>query len=240
MAELYRFTDGIQSIGFSPGLFSENWNGTNFIATAISRSALSITGNLVKNQVTFTFPSTNEFARRRVFDMPGEKWGVEIYEDKTLLWTGRVIMASLAGTKITITTDSTERRDARNPTGARFALHCWKTLYSETCGAIKNNFKTTLTAIPNGTSVEISIPQELNRYAGGIIEKNGESRKIVRNFGTTLIISSPFSNNSTGSADIFPGCNLTSIHCLGFNNILNFGGFEYIPLTNPTERSGLL
>jgi hypothetical protein len=240
MAELYLFTDGTQNIGFSPHLFSETWEGTLYTATAVSRSSLNLSGNLAKSQITFTFPNTTEFAKRRVFDLPGEGWDVRIYEDKVLLWSGRVIGATLAGTKINIVTDSGEKASSRNPTGARFALHCWKNLYSTTCGAIKENFLTTLAVTVSGTTVTLPGVQDLNKFAGGVMEKAGESRRIIRNSGTTLEISTPFVSSASGSADLYPGCALTSVDCTKFNNLVNFGGFEYIPILNPTERSGLL
>lgn len=240
MAELYLFTDGTQNIGFSPHLFSETWGGNLYTATAVSRSSLNLSGNLAKSQITFTFPNTNAFAKRRVFDLPGVGWDVRIYEDYVLQWSGRVIGATLAGTKITIVTDSSEKASSRNPTGARFALHCWKNLYSTTCGAVKANFKTTLAVTVSGTIVTLPGVQDLNKFAGGVIEKAGESRRIIRNSGTTLEISTPFVSSASGSADLYLGCNLTSEECTKFNNLVNFGGFEYIPILNPMERSGLL
>lgn len=243
MAELYKFTDGAQSVGFSPQLLSETWESLAYTATAVSRSSLSLSGNLVKSQVTFTFPSSVDFAKRRVFDLPSVHWYVQIYQDKVLLWTGRVINATLSGSKITILADSTEKTDSRNPTGARFTYHCWKNLYSLTCGANKAAAKTTMTlaVAPSGTTVTLPASQPLNLFSGGIIEKAGESRRIIRSAGTTLEISSPFISQTVDSVDLYPGCNLTSTDCQGkFANILNFGGFEHIPLTNPIERTGLL
>ena len=240
MAELYLFTDGTQNIGFSPHLFSETWGGTLYTATAVSRSALNLSGNLAKSQITFTFPNTNVFAKRRTFDIPDIGWNVKIYQDYLHLWTGRVIGATLAGTKINIATDSTNRSISRNPTGARFALHCWKNLYSTTCGAVKANFKTTLSVSVSGRVVTLSTAQDLNKFVGGIIEKGGESRRIIWNSGTSLEIATPFESPASGNADLYLGCNLTSIDCIKFNNLVNFGGFEYIPFSNPMERSGLL
>lgn len=240
MAELYLFTDGTQNIGFSPHLFSETWGGTLYTATAVSRTSLNLSGNLAKSQITFTFPNTNAFAKRRVFDLPGVGWDVEIYEDYVLQWSGRLIGATLAGTKINIVTDSSEKASSRNPTGARFALHCWKNLYSTTCGVVKASFKTTLAVTVSGTTVTLPGVQDLNKFAGGVIEKAGESRRILRNSGMTLEISTPFVSSASGSADLYPGCALTSVDCTKFNNLVNFGGFEYIPILNPMERSGLL
>jgi hypothetical protein len=240
MTELYLFTDGQQTIGFSPHLFSETWDGILYTATAVSRSALNLSGNLVKSQVTFTFPNTNAFAKRRVFDLPDVGWDVKIYEDYVLQWSGRVIGATLAGTKINIVTDSSEKASSRNPTGARFALHCWKNLYSATCGIVKASFKTTLSVTVSGTTITLPGVQDLNKFAGGVIEKDGESRRIVMNSGTTLEISTPFVSSAFGSADLYLGCNLTSVDCIKFNNLVNFGGFEHIPILNPMERSGLL
>jgi hypothetical protein len=240
MTELYLFTDGTQNIGFSPHLFSETWGGTLYTATAVSRSALNLSGNLAKSQITFTFPNTNTFAKSRVFDLPDVGWDVKIYENHILQWSGRVIGATLAGTKITIVTDSSEKASSRNPTGARFALHCWKNLYSATCGVDKVNFKTTLSVTVSGTTVTLPIPQALNIFTGGIIEKAGESRRIIRNSETILEISTPFVSSVPGNADLYLGCNLTSTDCIKFNNLVNFGGFEYIPISNPMERSGLL
>lgn len=240
MAELYLFKSGSQSVGFSPGVFSESWLGVTYIAAAISRTSLNLSGNLAKSQITFTLPNTDTFARGRVFDLPDVGWDVEIYDNYLLLWSGRIIGATLAGTKITLVTDSSEKASSRNPTGARFAMHCWKNLYSATCGAVKTDFKTTLAVTVSGTTVTLPGTEPLNKYAGGIIEKAGESRRIINNSGTTLKLATPFRDNTDGDADLYLGCNLTSKDCTKFNNLVNFGGFEYMPLLNPMERSGLL
>ena len=251
MAELYKFTDGLQTVGFSPQLFTETWEDVVYTATAISRSTLTLAGNLVKSQVTFTFPSDNDFARQFIFTLPGEPWLVYIYEDKNPLWVGRVLTATISGAKINLVTDSTNRKQARNPAGARVALHCWKTLYSPPCGAVQSLHKTTESVTVNGLTVTLPSAQPLNKYAGGIIEKAGESRRIIQNADFTLELSSPFSTAASepGDADLYPGCDLTSTNCQSFltidnglqvSNGLNFGGFEHIPMSNPMERSGLL
>lgn len=252
MTELYKFTDGAQTLGFTPHFYQETLDGIVYLPTAVTRSALSLAGNLVKSQVTFTFPSDNEFARRRVFDLPGVGWFVEIIEDETVAWKGRIIGATLSGSKISILADSTERADMRNPTGARFGLNCWKTLYSTTCGANKalSGTAVAITAI-SGLEVTLSTSLLVNLYTGGILEKvklntlgqpeKTESRRIVGNINNTLTLVSPFESSAPGSAMLYLGCDLTSRDCLyKFNNIWNFGGFEFIPTKNPMERTGLL
>ena len=251
MAELYKFTDGLQIVGFSPQLFSEDWGGVTYTAVPISRSSITLAGNLIKSQVTFSFPSDSDFAKQFVFNLPGEPWTVSVYEDKVLLWLGRVITATISGAKISLVADSADRKQARNPSGARVALHCWKTLYSPSCGAVQSLHKETITVEINGLIVTLPASQPLNKFAGGIINKDGESRRITQNSDLTLELATPFSEaaSATGDADLYPGCNLTSTNCGEFltiengvqvSNIVNFGGFEHIPMSNPMERSGLL
>jgi hypothetical protein len=256
MAELYKFTDGVRSVGFSPHFRSESYLGVDYVATAVTRSALNLSGNLVKSQVTFTFPNTTEFAKRKVFDLPGEAWVVEILEDYEVFWTGRVIEATLNGSTISIVADSSEKSGARNPTGARFSPFCWKTLYSANCGVDKASVRTPLTVTITGTTVTLPTAQIFNAFAGGVLEIYGgssaeESRGITGNEGTSLTLSSPFESLASGTmlvAWLYPGCNLTWMNCFAFNNTgygsrgnsANFGGFEFIPTSNPMERTGLI
>ena len=244
MAEDYIFSSSGSSsseyVGFTTGLFTTVTQGVTCQAVAISRSPLELTGNLEKNRVTFTLPSSNSFAKSLLYDAHQENWLVTIYKNGAPKWYGRVLSTTLQGRKIAITTDSSERKISRNPTGARFSLHCWKNLYSETCGVNKAAFLTSLSGTAVGDYVTVAGGLTENFFAGGILEMNGESRRILSNSATVLQLANRLMANGVGTISLYPGCSLTSTNCTAFGNLINFGGFEYIPFVNPTDRSGIL
>lgn len=70
----------------------------------------------------------------------------------------------------------------------------------------------------------------------GKAKKGNEVRLIIEHVGDTITLNIPFSNLQVGDEiDITPGCDKNPGTCSSkFGNLLNFGGFPYIPPKNPT------
>lgn len=73
-------------------------------------------------------------------------------------------------------------------------------------------------------------------YTGGFVEADGgaDHRLILAQVGTLLTLLLPFSDSVLGtSVNVFAGCAHTIAVCKSkFDNVVNFGGFAYVPTKN--------
>ena len=124
---------------------------------------------------------------------------------------------------------------------------CPHVLYGRGCRLDKEDFKIPahLSSITtNGLSVTVykasSYPN--GYFTGGMIsDMDGNLRLIIDHVGAKLTLIRKLDGLAWTSADpedincyIFPGCMRTKEDCKDkFNNIDNYGGYPFIPLTNP-------
>jgi uncharacterized phage protein (TIGR02218 family) len=75
-----------------------------------------------------------------------------------------------------------------------------------------------------------------NQWALGVVVAGEETRLVVRQDGARLYLSAPF-RTAPGSGDtvtVRAGCDKKLTTCIEkFNNLVNFGGFPYVPTSNP-------
>jgi uncharacterized phage protein (TIGR02218 family) len=133
-----------------------------------------------------------------------------------------------------------------------FQKICNVPVYSRKCGVVKANFLTasTLAAIAtDGTYVEIANPAKPAAYFNlGHFETgagvNYESRTIksttVSGPRLRLYFSKPLRKAVLNQAvNLYPGCDGSIDTCITrFNNQVNFRGFPYIPVKNPSANIG--
>lgn len=121
---------------------------------------------------------------------------------------------------------------------------CPYAVYSPECGAGRsaaNTVTVTITSI-SGNNIIVSPPVggPGNVFANGLCQINGGPQvqflHIVQNNSTSFQLSRPPVSTPIGSiATISLGCDGTSVQCEGFfNNLVNFGGEDNIPPTNPS------
>lgn len=242
MKESYIFSSGEEIFGFTPSVFSTTILGTLCVPTVVKRSEIQLTENVVKGQVNFSFLRINSFAKRCLETLFEDSVFVIIYKNSTSFWQGRLLSSSLQGNYIILTCDSGEKSTSRIPSGAKFSEHCWKILYSANCGVNKENFKSTYTIVSvSGLEIFFPITEVDNYFFGGIVEFAGQKRRITFQTSTGIKISEKFTGiTPSGLIDLYPYCNLTGVGCSAFGNLINFGGFEYIPFKNPMDKTGLL
>jgi uncharacterized phage protein (TIGR02218 family) len=131
----------------------------------------------------------------------------------------------------------------------RYQPQCnWK-LYSSQCGInrVANGLYTTVTLLNSDgltfTCDGISISNPLvgveNYYRGGDVERiytgGVEKRTLVWSSGDSLGLRFRMRNLKVGDqVYLYPGCDGAINTCITkYNNVINFGGFPYIPLDNP-------
>jgi len=242
MSELYLFStmQGIK-YPFNPNLFTKTLEGITYPPTVCSRSSIQLHENLMKSEVTFSFPVTNSFARSCVDNFIEDQLIVEVFKDSKLFWKGRVVKAELKGMLVTLSCDSGYNAVFRKMAGAKFSPYCWKTLYSTACGVDASAFSTPYAVYTlDGTEITLTTGKPDNYFAGGIAIIGNQIRGILTSSATGIRISDGFILPASGTLTLRKGCSLTRTSCLGFSNLDNFGGFPYIPATNPTSSTGLL
>lgn len=245
ITELYEFLVDGTYYTFCPKVTSVVFNGRIFTPTIISRGAIQLTDNFLKNNLQVKMSRTHSFARMLLTYTPEVPVTLTIYRNSTVYWRGQVLGANGSGLFIELDCLTNYSKTLRPAITPRIQLTCRHQLYSEGCGLIKSNFgfSTTIATIISGLEFTVTSVNSNpdSYYLNGEIFWNNQRRNIIKQIGTSLKISYPFIGTLTGSAIIYPGCDKIENTCnVKFNNRLNFGGFSRLPLKNPHDQKGLL
>ena len=248
----------------SASFFISDSNGT-YTPAPIAASNVSQSNELSKNGVNITLPRDNEVSQLFLGKVPETPTSLTIYrshdydtvEDEFVYWKGRVTSASASGDEVTLQCEDIFTSMKRPGLRARYQKACRHALYSRACGVVKENYAvdaTILSADGNVLTYTIDSSVEIdsnnnnnvaadNFFAGGLVElADGTSRYIIAQTTDTLELISQFEGldiDSVGlSVTLYPGCSRGTQTCENkFDNLVNFGGFPYIPSKNPFANS---
>lgn len=251
-AEEYRYTTAAYFIADSGGTWTP---------AAIRASSVTQTNEIAKNGIKLTFPRTNDVAGLFLGRVPETTTSVTIYRvhdgdvDDQVWWKGRVAAAQVGDDAVTLECEDISTSTRRPGLRARYQKGCRHALYSPSCGVqlydhanaveivSQSGFDLTITGLDDSVGDALSPELEDGYYSGGTIElEDGSLRHIIRQVGSTLTLLSQFDTidvDSVGvSATIYPGCAHTVSDCIfKFDNLLNYGGFPFIPNKNPFSGS---
>lgn len=242
-SELYLFQYNGTYYGFTPTVLSKTLNTITYSPAIITRSNLTITSNLAKSPVTFKFERSHSFAKLLLQELPETPILVTIYRNSSQYWKGRVLEVTANPLTIEITCDSIFSTLARGGVSPKIQLQCRYTLYSTNCGVTKEAYTAayTVSGISGKTITITPITQTNGYFTNGIAAINGQQRNIVLHSGNNLTLTASFIGTQSGTLTLYPGCKLTKDDCnTKFNNLLNFGGFPYIPKRNSFGTPGAL
>lgn len=252
--ELYRFNQGPLEWNYTSSAEPVLYLSTTYTPEAITRSSISQTGEMAKDGISLVFPRDNEFAAQFLGQTPDLTTTLTLYRghltdgdaEFVAYWKGRAVAGSAAGAEVTVECESVFTSMRRSGLRARFQRTCRHSLYGSACGLDKASYavpayiqsSTSFTLVNNASSL-----QPDGTYTGGMVElESGAMRFIVNHVGDTLYLSRPFAESVNGqTVSIFPGCDHLKSTCITkFNNLLNFGGFPYIPNINPFGGSSIV
>lgn len=204
-----------------------------------------------------TVPASNEFARLYASIVPGQRALLTVKRIQRPDYPSPGVFAMFQGyvTSVAFVSQGKEAKIAAMPIiGAasrsipRFTYQslCNHVLYDPNgCKLNRNDFKFSggITAV---SSNQVTVPGADGFPDGyfntGYIETMGglDVRLILHHVGTTLTLLLPFPFSAVGAAaDLFAGCLHDAQTCdAKFGNILNYGGFPFVPHVNPF-RSGI-
>jgi uncharacterized phage protein (TIGR02218 family) len=237
--ETYRFTtyDKVYS-----------YTSNDYFPSAFEIDRIKQSADPFKNDISFTFPLSNEFAFNQTIYKNSEATTVTLRRGHVndgefeIVFVGRVIGRELNDTELKVVCESIFTKLRSVGIRAKYEHYCRHTLFSTLCGADRGLYTNigVVDTVTNNTLVISELSARANGFFDlGVVEINGVKRAIETHVGSSIVLLSPFNEDVLGfTATVTAGCNRTFTVCnTKFSNTINFGGFPYIPVRNPFEGS---
>jgi len=246
--ELYKFLVGTTSFLYTASVESVLFNGQVYEPIAISRTEIDQNDEIDRAGLSIIVPRGTPVTERfRVFSPPAVMM-VTIFslhpttDVYATIWSGRVLSCDWRGSKVSLACESTFSSQKRLGLRRNYQATCPHPLYGSACKVLKSNFKVpaTITAV-SGSTVTVSTLGGYagSHFSGGFLTLLDPTYSLDTRFittgGATMTLSHPFESVEVGDlVDMYPGCAHTTDACdTKFSNILNYGGFPYVPEKSP-------
>lgn len=159
--------------------------------------------------------------------------------DTVALWRGSVLGVELNDGDATIKCEPLSVSLNRIGLHRLYSKTCAHTLYDSFCQVPKTAINATVMAI-NGIDIVLNVSLPSGHYAGGMVEKADGSSKLMIVNNADNVISLIYVADIVAGDDVkvYQGCDKQLNTCANrFNNVLNFGGFPWLPSKNPTNSA---
>ncbi len=256
---LYEFVQGVITWRFTTYAIDYIWNGQTWLPTSASHGDIKQSNELSKDNLSIKFSVADSFASQFLGYAPDQVTSITIRRghindgEFIVYWRGRVVGSKASGKSIDIECESVFTSLRRPGLRARYQKSCRHVLYYSGCDLLLANFLSsgTVSAVSGST---ITVPAiagaDANWWTGGVAVYGAHMRTITGHSGGLLNLSRPiesltndFQTSGAGVlvVNVHPGCNRTKDTCESkFSNILNFGGFPWIPTKNPMGGSSIV
>lgn len=249
--ELYTFTIGSEVYRYTSAEDTVLFDSQNYFPRQISRTSTSLETDEHRKQLEVTLPTEDLVSRRFIGIVPGVPVLLQIFRfhrgdaESILLWEGRVVGASykLAGAQCVLRAITSEAAFSRTIPRFKFQGLCNHVLFDTGCQVVKVDFtyegpvigEVGNTITVNGLSATVGVDFAPGGY---VARQDGtDFRLILSQAGDVLTLPLPFEQSVFGATvDVVAGCDHTTTECVTkFNNIINYGGFPYVPSKNPFQ-----
>lgn len=249
--ELYEFTVGPTRYRYTSAPDDYEFQTKIFEAVQIIRGAIEESGEIPKTVLTVNVPRDAAIADEFRVAPPSEVIVLDLYRmhyddanlERVLFWTGRVLNCEWKGPTAELTCESFYTALRRAGLRRLYQRQCPHVLFGAACGLQDTAWKTpiVLTSASGTTVVGADFAlQPDGYYSGGMLEFEAspgrfDRRAIREHVGDTITMTHPIVDLGPGATvDAWPGCDHTIGTCsTKFSNILNYGGFPYVPKKNP-------
>lgn len=224
---------------------------------AIDRGETVQKNSLAKADLEVTLPLTHSLSELLLTSFYDQIVSLTLFNDDgtdvTVEWKGRLASIKPDHQKLTLSFESIFTSLRRSGLRARYQKSCRHALYHRGCWLDPEDFATaaTLTAL-DGTTLTVpeAAGQASGYFRGGMVRAaDGSLAFIVDHIASLLIVQrvppaiiDQFTNEGAGTAiTIYPGCDHSRATCIAkFDNLLNYGGFDWIPTKNPMGGSSIV
>lgn len=250
--EGYKFIGSFQTYRYTSAERRQQINGEWYEPISVSRSRVKAgTQEDDSLSLDLTLPFNIDVVMDYAYAQTPPKLTLEVYRQQVgdvdawaLYWTGVVRGFSVEDRKATIKIPSIFSLALQGEIpNVYYQVPCNHVLYDNNCKvsrALNTVRRNVVDASP--TTIQVASPPGADGLytAGDIINvRTGERRMIIANVGDLISIGYPFVDMQIGDeVDLSKGCDHSLAHCKDrFNNVVNHGGFKYIPADNPFDGS---
>lgn len=250
---MYQFARGAATPTYLAALPSNKvYDGITWTASEVRHEVLEQSGNVERNELELTFSISDTFAFGLLIPQ-FEITTVTVFrahlndpaQERRQYWKGRIVGATTTAEEIKVRTENVFTSLRRPGCRVRVQRPCRHDLYGIECGADKNDFDhgVVVTAI---AGLMLTIPAAASyaarTFEAGMILWNNIYGTVDYHSGTSVRLVTELPGleealaGGSQSAVLYDGCDrsLTGTRgCVHFNNVLNYGGFRWIPKLNP-------
>lgn len=262
--ELYRFVEG--GTGFIYTVTSSDEEETYdagdgaelYVPITIGRDEVQGKGEMTRQNLTISFSIDNEVAKRWFVSSLDFPLTITVFskenDEVEVEWKGRLASVAPKKSQIDFVFESVFTSMRRMGLRQRYQANCPHALYGKGCNLNKESFDVS-GAVTFAENAVVTMPAAAayadGYFSSGIFEDmDGNLRFIVSHVGSTLTLIRPMNTLLQYIADngyggltcrIFPGCDRSTDVCHNrFNNLLNHGGFPFMPRKNPFGGSSIV
>lgn len=238
MSELYLFERGSTKYAYTNGLDSVSFGGDTYTPEIISYDRINITDEVFRAQINLSIPISNGLVAVVMNNFTGNVTTLKIYRDGSLFWAGRVTSSRIVKENAALICESIYSSVKRLGVKSTYERLCRHSLYSEACGVNIADYTANGTVLDvDGNDITLNtIGGSDTSYKLGILTKGLESTMILSKSGDTLTIFKNIGIVIGDSVQIKYGCGHTMDDCSEtFDNLINFGGFQFMPSSNIFE-----
>lgn len=243
----YAYTDAEEPITF---------DGVIYKPLPIRRGAINSSGTLDKSALQVEVPVSSDVAELFRIYPPGRSVAIiirqghldDVDNDFKVIWSGRVLSSSREDSIDTLTCEPLSTAFRRSGLRRCYQYSCPHALYGTLCMASRLAATRPATVYSlTGASVTLDSgwngAHAVEKYIGGMIEWETAAGKEVRtilrltNGGNTLNLSGATRGLTGGmEVSVILGCEHNMADCENLhNNIQNYGGQPWIPLSSPIK-----
>jgi uncharacterized phage protein (TIGR02218 family) len=249
--ELYEFALGSEMYRYTSAEDTVTIGSDDYTPIAIARNHVEQGADQATRTLMITMPANNPFASQYVNVVPGERASVNVYRyqrdespsfaTQVLLFKGLVQSVRFPedGTVAEIAVRSIESALNRNVPRFSYMGMCNHFLYDASCGVNPSSYNHIgAVTLVSGNQVTVTGAGASGfDFVGGYARPTGSNdfRMVLAQSGDVLTLLLPFADSIVGSdLQVFAGCDhLVGGDCaLVFDNVINFGGFGFVPNRN--------
>jgi len=246
--ELYEFTYGLTVYRFCTIPERVTIGTAIYDPLPISRGGIQLTEQNNKAQVSIYAPADFIVANLFKTSVPSQAIFITIkkkhYNEPEVIveWTGRVMTAKWADAGVEMVCESTYSALSQNVNKRHYSFSCPHVLYGEECRANPSLHKLVTTVTVSGlTLTSENFGMKPNGfYTGGTVTYQDDNyllhtRFIFSHTGNNIVLTQQLPYlPANAQVTVYPGCDHTLETCKDkFDNVVNFGGFPWIPGKNP-------
>lgn len=236
---------------------AQTYNSELYVPVAMGRGETEQKNSLAKADLDVWLPLDHSLSELLLSSYYDQIITLTLFNDDgtsiNVAWKGRLASTKPDNVKLTLSFESIFTSLRRPGLRARFQKSCRHALYHRGCWLDPEDFATAGT-ISSITGQTLVIPEAASQddgyYRGGMVRAaDGALAFIVDHTGNQIVVQrlsrsflDQFEEEGAGTAvSIYPGCDRSRATCEAkFSNLLNYGGFDWIPQKNPMGGSSIV